>query len=326
MKQVVEKEIKPLSFTERWLTRFKNRAPFSVRLFLNIKSRASKSRILYTTLLDFLHNDLPTSAAAIAYFGVLVLFPALLLLSAYYPEGLLWMRPFFPGSYEFVRRNLEVMKDVSSGILLTSFTVLLWAGSWIFNIIERTICRVWNTHPRKFLHGRLLTIGMMAVIGTLLLASFILTSGLLALKSVAERSPRARLWLAETFTSALWPVTLAVLSLLLTILLFGLIYRFMPNIKVKVIEVLPGAIIAGVLWEATKYAFAWLLPYFHYDLIYGSIGAVIALLTWTYVSSSIMFFGAQLTSVLHCQHQQENHGGSIEQETIRPGMARPADK
>jgi hypothetical protein len=44
----------------------------------------------------------------------------------------------------------------------------------------------------------------------------------------------------------------------------------------KVIEVAPGAVIAGALWEAAKYAFAWMLPYFHYDLLYGSIGAAVA--------------------------------------------------
>lgn len=305
MKLEVDNEVQTPTLTERWLTRFRNRAPFTARLLLGIKSRASKRRILYTTLIDFLHNDLPISAAAIAYFSMLVLFPALLLLSAYYPEALLWVRPFFPGSYEFVRRNLDAMRDASGSILFASFTVLLWAGSWIFNIIERTICRVWNTQPRKFLHGRLLTIGMMAGIGILLLTSFLITSGLLALTAVSEKSPRARIWLAETFTSALLPVTIASLSLFLTILLFGLIYRFMPNTKVEVIEVLPGAVIAGVLWEATKYAFAWLLPYFHYDLLYGSIGAAVALLTWSYVSSTIMFFGAQLTAVLHCQHEAQ---------------------
>jgi YihY family inner membrane protein len=302
---VAQEENRTPTLVERWLTRFQNRAPFTARLILGIKSRATKRRILLTTVVDFLHNDLPISAAAIAYFGMLVLFPALLLLSAYYSEALLWVRPFFPGSYAFVRRNLEAMHDASAGVLITCVTVLLWAGSWVFNIIERTICRVWNTEPRKFLHGRLLTIGMMAAIGATLLASFLLTSGLAALRSVAEGSPRARVWLAETFSSTTLSVGLAVLSLLLTILLFGLIYRFMPNTKVRVIEVLPGAVIAGVLWEATKYAFAWLLPYFHYDLLYGSIGAAVALLTWSYVSSSIMFFGAQLSAVLHCQHQAD---------------------
>src|SRR5512138_2922910 len=110
---------------------------FTARLRLRIKNRASKRRILYHTLADYLHNDLPTSAAAVAYFGMLVLFPTLLLSSVFFPEVLIWVRPFFPGSYEFVRHNIEAMREVSHGILIASFTVLLWAGSWIFTVIER---------------------------------------------------------------------------------------------------------------------------------------------------------------------------------------------
>jgi hypothetical protein len=66
--------------------------------------------------------------------------------------------------------------------------------------------------------------------------------------------------------------------------------------------VLPGALLAAVLWELAKYAFAWSLHYFHYDQIYGSVGAVVAVLTWSYVSSLIMLFGAQLTAVFHREH------------------------
>jgi uncharacterized BrkB/YihY/UPF0761 family membrane protein len=51
-----------------------------------------------------------------------------------------------------------------------------------------------------------------------------------------------------------------------------------------------------------KYVFAWSLGYFHYDEIYGSVGAVVAVLTWSYVSSLILLFGAQLTAVFHREH------------------------
>jgi membrane protein len=231
----------------------------------------------------------------------------LLLISVYFPEGLLWMRPFFPGLYEFVRHNVEAMRQVSKGVLVACFSVIFWAGSWIFTVIERGICRAWKTEPRKFLHGRLLTIGMMGAIGSLLLTSFLITSAAVAISAAAERTPVAKHWILETFGSALWQFFLAALSMGLTIILFGLIYRFMPNTEVKVIEVVPGSVIAGVLWEAAKYAFAWMIPYFHYDLLYGSIGAAVALLTWSYVSSTIMFLGAQLTAVLHCQHVYDRH-------------------
>ena len=51
-----------------------------------------------------------------------------------------------------------------------------------------------------------------------------------------------------------------------------------------------------------KYVFAWSLDYFHYDQIYGSVGAVVAVLTWSYVSSLILLFGAQLTECFHREH------------------------
>jgi len=71
---------------------------------------------------------------------------------------------------------------------------------------------------------------------------------------------------------------------------------------VSIMEALPGAVLAGVFWEGAKFGFAFLLPYFHYDLLYGSIGAGVALLTWVYLSSVIMLFGAQFTALLHRDH------------------------
>lgn len=280
------------------------------RLLLRIKNRATKRRILYRTMTSFLDNDLPISAAAIAYFGLLVLFPTLLLMlnlsqqffgPGFYQNVLQRLSGFLPGSYEFIKRNMEAVSQTSMGLLAGAAFVLLWAGSWIFNVIERAMCRIWGTHPRAFWHGRLLTTWMMAAIGAVLTASLLFTSGMLAVARAAERLPMRSSFVVVMFGSAIWQVALAVLGLLLTIMLFGLIYRFMPNTKVAVIEVLPGAIIAGVAWEVAKYAFAWMIPYFHYELLYGSIGAGVALLTWSYLSSLIMLFGAQLTAVLHCR-------------------------
>jgi membrane protein len=76
----------------------------------------------------------------------------------------------------------------------------------------------------------------------------------------------------------------------------------MPNAYVTVRDTIPGAVIGGLLWEASKYAFAWSVNYFHYDQIYGSVGAVVAVLTWGYVSSLVLLFGAQLTGVFHREH------------------------
>src|SRR5437762_14084033 len=88
----------------------------------------------------------------------------------------------------------------------------------------------------------------------------------------------------------------------MTVSLFAVLYKLLPNTRVSSMEALPGAVLAGVFWEAAKFGFAFLLPYFHYDLLYGSIGAAVALLTWVYLSSVIMLFGAQFTALLHRDH------------------------
>jgi membrane protein len=79
----------------------------------------------------------------------------------------------------------------------------------------------------------------------------------------------------------------------------------MPNTEVTVRDTIPGAVVGGVLWEIAKYIFAWSLHYFHYDQIYGSVGAVVAVLTWSYFSSLILLFGGQLTAVFHREHPLE---------------------
>jgi len=91
--------------------------------------------------------------------------------------------------------------------------------------------------------------------------------------------------------------------------MFAFIYKFMPRAEVTWRDTLPGAFLAGLLWELAKYIFASSLQYFHYDQIYGSVGAVVAVLTWSYVSSLILLFGAQLTKVFHYEHPvADKHG------------------
>ena len=183
--------------------------------------------------------------------------------------------------------------------------LVFWAGSWVFAVIERALNRIWGAMSRTFLHGRALTIGMVGLVGLLLATSVLVTSILVALREMAGRlSPRQieRYTLLASVGSAFWQVLFAVVSYLVTVALFVLVYRFMPQGGGDVERHLPGAFLAGLLWEIAKYIFASSLHYFHYDQIYGSVGAVVAVLTWSYVSSLILLFGAQLTAVFHYEH------------------------
>ena len=276
-----------------------------------VRNRGPWRSILSHSLHQFHENDLFTSAAAMSYFGLMALFPALLLMLAIgnqiEPASELISKAVevYPGSSKFLRETVRSLSSVGTGVFITCVVVVIWAGSWVFAVIERALNRIWGATSRTFWHGRALTVGMIGIVGVLLALSVLITSVVLALRDIAGRlSPRqiARYPMLFTVGSVFWQIIFAILSFVVTAVLFIVVYRFMPKAEVSLRDTLPGAIAGGLLWEAAKYVFAWSVNYFHYDQIYGSVGAVVAVLTWSYVSSLILLFGAQLTAVFHREH------------------------
>ena len=276
-----------------------------------VRNRSPWGSMLAHTLHQFHENDLFTSSAAMSYFGLMALFPSLLLLLAISnklaagSQMLAHAVDVYPGSAKFLRETIGELSQLGYGAIITCVVLVLWAGSWVFAVIERALNRIWAATSRPFLHGRALTIGMVGMVGLLLASTVGLTSFMLNLRDIANRlSPRQleRYPLLLSVGSAFWQILFAALSYLVTVVLFVLVYRFMPRAQVTLKDTLPGALLGGVLWEIAKYIFALSLSYFHYDQIYGSVGAVVAVLTWSYVSSLILLFGAQLTAVFHREH------------------------
>jgi membrane protein len=287
------------------------RWPSFSRHSFGVRNRSPWRSMLGHALHQFHENDLFTSAAAMSYFGLMALFPALLFMFAISnklaagSQLLTHAVDVYPGSSKFLRDTIEAFSDIGVGAVITCVILIFWAGSWVFAVIERALNRIWGATSRTFLHGRALTIGMVGLVGLLLASSVLVTSILLALREMAGRlSPRQieRYTLLASVGSAFWQVLFATLSYLVTVALFVLVYRFMPKAEVTLRDTLPGAFLAGLLWEIAKYIFALSLHYFHYDQVYGSVGAVVAVLTWSYVSSLILLFGAQLTAVFHYEH------------------------
>jgi membrane protein len=281
------------------------------RYSFGVRNRSPWTSMLGHSLHQFHENDLFTSSAAMSYFGLMALFPALLLMFAISnklaagSQLLTHAIDVYPGSSRFLRNTIEAFSEISTGAIITCVVLVFWAGSWVFAVIERAVNRIWGATSRTFLHGRALTIGMVGLVGLLLASSVLVTSLMVTLREMTGRfSPRQieRYTLLASVGSAFWQVLFAALSYLVTVALFVLVYRFMPKAEVTLRDTLPGAFLAGLLWEMSKYIFALSLHYFHYDQVYGSVGAVVAVLTWSYVSSLILLFGAQLTAVFHYEH------------------------
>lgn len=276
---------------------------------LKLPRHFPQRKIVTRAIIDFLDNDLATSAAAISYFSMLMLFPLMVVLisvgqfffGTQQVEKILInsVLALLPGMTRgFVQQNFSSINVLSPGIFISCLLIVVWAASWILTVIEKALNRVWKLTCRSFLNGRLLTVGMMIILGFALMATAIATSFVTMVRAKASELTIDRLPMLSQLGSVAWLVTVVVASLVLTIAIFTLIYKFMPNAYVNILDALPGACVAGVLWETAKYLFAWVLPYFHYDLLYGPIGAAVALLSWVYISSIIMLFGAQLTALL----------------------------
>src|ERR687896_1821814 len=171
--------------------------PFFSRGRWGVKNHAPWKSIFQHTFHQFHENDLFTPAAAMSYFGLLTLFPALLVLLvvgnrfAAGSEALARIVELYPGSREFLRTTVRSLSNVGWGGLISALVIVLWAGSWVFAVIERALNRIWGSTSRTFWHGRALTVGMIGIIGILLASSVVLTSVVVALREIAERlSPR----------------------------------------------------------------------------------------------------------------------------------------
>ncbi|MEW6210398.1 MAG: YihY/virulence factor BrkB family protein, partial [Acidobacteriota bacterium] len=277
-----------------------------------IMTRSPWWKTITRSFTSFMDNDLTTSAAAVSYFSMLALFPSLLLLlvasnRVFGPEAVEKyiigkVLEFLPGTHTFVRRNLDSIYNLSAGLIASCIVIVLWAASWMFTVIEKALNRIWGTAPRSFLHGRAVNFAVMSLVFLLLMLLALFTASVSAIRTLADNIP---LNLGETFASLtgyVWQLIFVAASAAVTISLFTLLYKLLPNTRVSLREALTGAIVAGVMWEGAKFGFAYLIPYFNYDVLYGSIGAGVAVLSWVYFSSNIMLFGAQFTALLHREH------------------------
>src|SRR5260370_2431079 len=97
----------------------------------------------------------------------------------------------YPGSSKFLHETVQSLSGISTGIIISCGLLVMWAGSWVFAVVERALNRIWGTMPRTFLHGRALTLGMLGIVGLLVSVSVMVTSVLLALPEIAgPLSPR----------------------------------------------------------------------------------------------------------------------------------------
>ena len=251
-----------------------------------------------------INTDNPRDAASISYFSLFALFPAMLVLIAVADAFLGWIDlhdtvvqrilALFPGSRSLLAQTISEITDLSPAVVISCIVVVIWSSTWLFTFIENAFNRAWGV-PRKrtFWESRIRSIGLLAIAGFFLLGSAGITIIVGAARSLT--APHISRAVIDWF----WSSTLLAAGFVVSILVFMLLFKLMPDLKVGWTEAASGAFVSALLWESGSYIFAKLVPYFDYQRVYGRTGAMIALLTWVYTSNLIMLYGANFSAQLH---------------------------
>ncbi|MCE2463427.1 MAG: YihY/virulence factor BrkB family protein [Dehalococcoidia bacterium] len=198
-----------------------------------------------------------------------------------------------PVSEDTLDNTLQVLGRTRAVTGALSIIGLLWVSTTVFGAIRKSVNTLWGIRqPRRFFYERLIDFSFTAGAGLLMVVPIALTAGVGVLgefTSTLRTGNPDNDWLTSLLLNVLSPF------ISLTVFLF--IYRYLPNAKVTFREIWPGALAAALIFEGWKAVFLWYTRSFPiYDTVYGPVGALVALLTWIYISANILLVGALGTS------------------------------
>jgi membrane protein len=234
-------------------------------------------------------RDIAVLTNAIAFNFLLCLFPLLVVVAALarqLPGGakraatalLLVLQELIPFGHEAMAQAVREATRTAAGLQILALVVILWGSSGIFMPVEMALNRAWGGRPnRHFLRSKLLAFLMTIAGGFLALASVGIT--------VAARSYGHDWPLVTRYAGKLS-------ALVLSYLLFFLIYRVIPEAPVKASAAARAALLAGTVWEVAKYVFVARLPRLQLEAFYGPLAFSVSLILWAYISSLVLVFGA----------------------------------
>jgi membrane protein len=262
---------------------------------------------------EALKTDSALTAAAIAYFALFSLFPLTLLsisiasfnLGPLMDQQLIVQKLEFiaPALGQLLGQNISEIIRTRGPVTTIALVGLIWSASTIFYMLTQTLNEIWGhkrSRPVWKRRGLAILFVLIFVGPVLFLASF--ASSMIA---------NLRTWLPDQIIPIGGGISF-VAAFLLDVALFMALYIMLPHGASTWLEILPGAIGAGLLWELAKKTFLFFVSTYISlsNLVYGSVAAIIAFLVWAYLSGLIFLFGAYLSvSYYKLKQQQQEVAG-----------------
>jgi membrane protein len=284
------------------------------------------------TVKEFREDNLTDWAAALTYYGVLSIFPALLVLvsllglvgqSATQPL-LDNVAAFAPGAAKDLLasaiENLQRSEGAAGLLFVVGLAAAIWAASGYIGAFMRAANVVWDVEEGRPIWK---TIPLRLGITVLMLVLLVITALAVVLTGPLAQVVGDLVGLGDTAVAvwdiAKWPVLVLIVSFM-----FALLYYAAPNVRQPGFRwVSPGGILAVLLWIIASGLFALYVASFgSYNETYGSVGAIIVFLTWLWISNIAVLLGAEFNAELERGRVIEAGHPADEEPFLEPRDAR----
>ncbi|MBA1200743.1 YihY/virulence factor BrkB family protein [Pseudomonas capeferrum] len=262
-------------------------------------------RVLVRTVNEFINDDMSTYASALAYQMLFSLFPFLLFLIAligflHLPDFFSWLRlqselVLPPQALDLVNPVIDQLQQSKGGLVSVGIVIALWTASAGVRLMMSAMNAAYDV-PEERPAWKRIPLSIAYTIG--IAAMLLMVAALMVL------GPQVMEWIAgqigmEEFIVTLWTILRWPVIVILMMVAVALMYYVMPDVKQNFRFITPGSVLAVVVWILASLGFGFYVQTFaDYNATYGSIGAIIVLLLYFYISSAVLLLGAEMNAVI----------------------------
>lgn len=196
-----------------------------------------------------------------------------------------------------IQNAIENANQPQAGTIASviSIAVLLLGATGLFVELQDALNTIWEVQPKpgramkNMVRQRFLSFAMILGVGFLLLVSLVISTVLQAVTNYFNHLLPG--------VDFIWQIVNFILGFAITTVLFGLIFKVLPDVKITWKDVLIGAVITSLLFSVGRYALGTYLGNSTFGSTYGAAGSIVVILVWVYYNAQILFFGAEFTQV-----------------------------
>ena len=273
--------------------------------------------LIKETFSSFSENKVMKLSASLAYYTIFSMGPLLLVIISLC--GLLFSKQAVEGKLYDILKNFvgsdtafslqtmieRVGKDDQSFIAgIIGFVVLMLGATSIFSEIQDSINIIWGIQAKpkknwiKYLQNRFLSFSVIVSLGFLLLITLLISS------LIEMVSNNLSLYFPNTTIIVFYVINL-LLTIFISTLIFGTIFKVLPDAKIKWKDIFAGALVTSVLFLIGKFAISLYISHTDVGSAFGAAGSLVVLLVWAYYSSIILFLGAEFTKAYASKYGSE---------------------